>query len=96
MTEQVVRGVVSTEVSTEVDIEGREIVPKTATVPSKPVHVIWQASGQASGQVSLIGDRPKTLAERVRASYKHALEPEEKELLDHAAEQFGQRLDGKE
>lgn len=38
----------------------------------------------------------RTLAERVSESYKHPLKPEEKELLDHAAEQFGQRLDGKE
>lgn len=92
MTEQVVRGVVGPEVSTEVDTEGREIVPKTATVPSRPVNVIWHPSGQ----VRLIGDRPKTLAERVRDSYKYPLQPEEKELLDHAAEQFGQRLDSKE
>jgi hypothetical protein len=34
----------------------------------------------------------KTLAERVREAYKYDLEPEEKELLDHAAEQFGRRL----
>jgi hypothetical protein len=40
--------------------------------------------------------RAKSLAERVGESYKHPLQPEEKELLDHAAEQFGQRLDSKE
>lgn len=37
----------------------------------------------------------KTLAERVSEAYKHPLELEEKELLDYAAEQFGQRLDSK-
>lgn len=94
MAEQVVDGVVSA----EVDTKGRKIVPKgmlgaqTSAVPSEPVNVLWKASGQGR----LIGDRPKTLAERVRESYKHPLEPEEKELLDHAAEQFGQRLDSKD
>lgn len=84
MTEQIVEGVVST----EVDTEGREIVPNTATVPSRPVNVIWQASGQ----VRLIGEQPKTLAERVREAYRNRLQPEEKELLDRAATQFGSRL----
>jgi hypothetical protein len=92
MTEQVVRGVVSNEVSTEVDIEGREIVPKTATVPSKPVNVIWQADGP----VRLIGEQPKTLAERVADAYGDGLEPGEREILDRAAEQLGRRLSNEE
>jgi hypothetical protein len=88
MTEQIVEGVVSA----EVDTEGREIVPNTATVPSRPVNVIWQASGQ----VRLIEERPKALAERVREAYQGGLEPKEKELLDRAAEQLGRRLSGEE
>jgi hypothetical protein len=38
----------------------------------------------------------KTLAERVNEAYRNELEPEEKELLDHAAEQFGRRLSNEE
>lgn len=38
----------------------------------------------------------KTLAERVSEAYKNKLEPEEKELLDRAAEQVGRRLSGQE
>lgn len=39
-------------------------------------------------------DRP--LAERIEEAYGDELEPEEKELLDHAAEQFGRRLSDEE
>lgn len=88
MTEQVVRGVVST----EVDTEGRKIVPKTATVPSKPVNVVWQTDGP----VRLIGEQPKTLAERVADAYGDRLESREKEILDSAAEQLGRRLSNEE
>lgn len=88
MTEQVVEGVASA----EVDTKGRTIVPKTVTVPSKPVNVIWQASGQ----VRLIGEQPKTLAERVREAYRVGLESDEKELLDRAAKQFGSHLSNEE
>ncbi len=38
----------------------------------------------------------KTLAERIHEAYGDELEPEEKELLDRAAEQFGRRLSNEE
>lgn len=42
------------------------------------------------------GKDEKTLADRVREAYKYELEPEEIELHDRAARQFGRRLDSKE
>jgi len=42
------------------------------------------------------GTGGRTLAERVRDAYKRELKPEEKELLDGAAGQFGHRLSSKE
>ena len=82
MTEQVARGVVST----EVDTKGREIVPKTVTVPSKPVNVIWQASGQ----VRLIGERyeearreDEALTRAYNEAYDGEMEEEEKEMTRH-------------
>jgi hypothetical protein len=38
----------------------------------------------------------KTLTERINEAYGDELEPEERELLDHAAEQFGRRLSSEE
>jgi len=93
MTEQIVEGVISA----EVDTRNRTIVPKgalgaeTAATPSEPVNVLWKASGQGH----LVGDRPKTLAERVGEAYNYELKPEEKGLLDRAAGQFGRRLSNK-
>jgi hypothetical protein len=40
--------------------------------------------------------RGKTLVERISEAYKNKLEPEERELLDRAAEQAGRRLSGQE
>jgi hypothetical protein len=40
--------------------------------------------------------RDKPLAERVKEAYGDGLEPGEKELLDHAAKQFGSRLSSEE
>jgi hypothetical protein len=95
MTEQIVEGVVSA----EVDTESRRIVHKgtlgaeTAAVPSKPVNVKWHKTGQ----VRLIGEDHKTLAERLEDAYRDdALTPEEKGLLDDAANQFGSRLSDEE
>lgn len=90
MTEQVV-GVVSA----VVDTKSRRIVRKgtlgaeTSAVPSEPVNVIWKASGQGH----LVGERPKTLTERLNDAYRDDnLEPEEREFLDLAREHFS-RLD---
>jgi hypothetical protein len=95
MTEQIVDGVVSA----EVDAESRRIVHKgtlgaeTAAVPSKPVNVKWRKRGQ----VRLISEDHKTLAERLDDAYRDdVLEPEEKGLLDRAAKQFGRRLSDEE
>lgn len=44
-------------------------------------------------RVRSVGKR--TLAERVSDAYKYEMEPEEKELLNRAADQVGRRLDGK-
>jgi hypothetical protein len=41
-------------------------------------------------------DGSKTLTERVNEAYGDELESEERELLDHAAEQFGRRLANEE
>lgn len=91
MAEQIVEGVVSV----EVDAERRRLVRKgvlgaeTAAVPSEPVNMLWKASGQGH----LVGEGGKTLAERLNDAYRNdVLEPEEKELLDRAANQFGRRL----
>jgi hypothetical protein len=95
MTEQVVEGVNSA----EVDVEHHRIVQKgklgaeTATVPSEPVNVRWQIRGQGH----LVGEGRKTLAERLDVAYRDdTLEPEERGLLDRAADQFGRRLRDKE
>lgn len=73
MTEQIVEGVVSA----EVDTEGREIVPKTATVPSKPVNVIWQVSGQ----VRLIREDQRTLTERFNEAYDEEARRDDEEFV---------------
>jgi hypothetical protein len=94
MTEQFVEGVVSA----EVDAERQRIVQKgplgaeTSAVPPEPVNLTWKKRGQGR----LIGEHPKTLAERISEAYTDGLEPGEKELLDHAAEQFGRRLTNEE
>ena len=95
MAEQAVEGVVSA----EVDTESRKIIHKgilgseTAAVPSEPVNVLWQLRGQGH----LVGEGRKTLAERLDDAYRDdALEPEEKGLLDRAADQFGRRLSDEE
>ena len=95
MTEQAVEGVVSA----EVDTESRRIVRKgtlgaeTATVPSRPANVKWRKRGQ----VRLIAEDHKSLGERLDDAYRDdALTPEEKGLLDSAANQFGRRLSGEE
>jgi len=95
MTEQMIEGVISA----EMDAERHRLVPKgklgaeTSTVPSKPVNVLWQHHGQGH----LIGESRKTLAERLADAYHDdALEPEEKGLLDRAANQFGRRLSDEE
>jgi hypothetical protein len=95
MTERVVEGVISA----EVDAEHHRIVPKgklgseTAAIPSRPVNVLWQIHGQGH----LVGEGRKTLAERLDDAYgDHGLTPEEKGLLDDAANQFGSRLSDEE
>lgn len=92
MTEQIVEGVNSA----EVDAERHRIVPKgklgaeTSTVPSEPINVLWQLHGQGH----LVGEGRKTLAERLDDAYRNdVLGPEEKGLLDRAANQLGRRLD---
>jgi hypothetical protein len=95
MTEQIVEGVVSA----EVDAESRRIVRKgtlgaeTAAVPSEPSRAHWQLHGQGH----LVGEGRKTLAERLDDAYRDdVLTPEEKGLLDRAADQFGHRLSDEE
>ncbi|MDQ3703737.1 MAG: hypothetical protein M3437_00670 [Chloroflexota bacterium] len=95
MTEHIVEGVVSA----EVEAESRRIVYKgtlgaeTAAVPSEPANLHWKKRGQ----VHFIGPHAKTLAERLEDAYRDdVLTPEEKSLLDDAANQFGRRLSNEE
>jgi hypothetical protein len=95
VTEQFVEGVVSA----EVDTESRRLVRKgtlgaeTAAVPSEPVNVSWRLRGRGH----LVGEDPKTLAKRLEDAYRDdVLTPEEKGLLDGAADQFGRRLSDEE
>lgn len=74
-----------------IEQDGKVSVRRSAAVTGSP-----QAMTSLHNLREAPRRRAKSLAERVRESYKHPLEPEEKELLDHAAEQFGQRLDSKE
>jgi len=83
MTEQIVEGVVSA----EVDTEGREVVPNTATVPPRPVNVIWQSSGQ----VRLIGEQPKTLTERLNEAYDEDAEREDEEFFRNTRAYYERR-----
>jgi hypothetical protein len=92
MTEQIVDGVVSA----EVDTESRRIVHKgtlgaeTAAVPSKPTNVNWKKRGE----VRIIGQHHKTLAERLDDAYRDdELEPEEREFLDLTREHFSRLND---
>ena len=63
----------------------------TAAIPTTAVE------GARIGETQFrIVRRDKTLAERVEEAYGHGLEPEEKELLDRAAEQLGRRLSNEE
>jgi hypothetical protein len=95
MTEQIVEGLSRA----EVDTKSHKLVRKgtlgaeTAAIPSEPVNVLWQLHGQAR----FVGEVRKTLAERLEDAYRDdALTPEEKGLLDDAANQFGSRLSDEE
>lgn len=95
MTEQIVEGVIRGEVDVEhhtIILTG-ELGEETASVPSEPINVSWQLRGQGY----LVGEDRKTLAERLDDAYRDdALGPEEKGLLDRAANQFGRCLSDEE
>ncbi len=95
MTEHMIEGVISA----EVDAKHHKLVPKgklgaeTSAVPSKPVDVVWRLHGQGR----FVGESRKPLAERLNDAYRDdVLGPEEKGLLDRAANQFGRRLSDEE
>ena len=77
-------------VSAEVDTESRRVVPKgklgaeTSAVPSEPVNVIWMASGQGH----LIGERPKTITERLNEAYDEEAEREDVEFFRSTKEYY--------
>ncbi len=88
MTEQTTHvGEAAVEPKKEVTIQYRE---KVTGSPQAIIHLhadFREVAPQHGG---------KTLTERINESYDDELEPEEKELLDHAAEQFGRRLSSEE
>jgi hypothetical protein len=79
MTTEQVKGVISA----EVDTTSCRIIRKgllgaeTSAGPSKPINVIWKASGQGY----LIGKYPKTLTERFNEVHDEDAEREDAEFL---------------
>jgi hypothetical protein len=76
-------------------------VGKATVEPEKEVLIQYsdKVTGSPQAIISLHADfrevapqHGKKLTERINEAYGDELEPEEKELLDHAAEQFGRRL----
>lgn len=95
MTEQIVESMIRA----KVDTDRHRLVPRgerdaeTVAVPSEPVNVSWRLHGQ--GQ--LVGEGRKTLAERLDDAYRDDdLRPNERGLLDRAANQLGRRLSNEE
>ena len=90
MTEQIVEGVIKS----EVDAEHHRIVPKgklgaeTSAVPSEPVNVLWKASGQGH----LIGEHPKSLTERFNEAYDEDAAREDDEFVKNVKKYHRKRF----